>query len=57
MLSKEEKIQELTENINNINFHIEGIMQGFEKGVGNQDLLDEFTFKKEVLQKELDKLK
>jgi hypothetical protein len=57
MLSKEEKIQELTENINNINFHIEGIMRGFEKGVGNQDLLDEFTFKKEVLQKELDKLK
>jgi hypothetical protein len=57
MLSKEEKIQELMQILNNVDFHIEGIMQGFKKGVGDQDLLDKFTFKKEVLQKELDKLK
>lgn len=57
MLSTEEKIQEVSQMINNINFHIDGFMLGFQKGVGDQILLDEFILKKEVLQKELDQLK
>lgn len=57
MLSIKEKIQEVSKMLNNLDFHINGLMIGFQKGVGNQILLDEFILKKEVLQKELDQLK
>lgn len=49
-------IEEIQNMINNINFHIEGLLEGFKKGVGDQELLDEYTNKKNALQSELEAL-
>lgn len=45
-----DKLEIINNRLNNVNFHIEGLMTGFDQGVGDQDLLDQFLAKKTVLE-------
>lgn len=45
-----DKIEIINAKLNNINFHIEGLMTGFDEGVGDQELLDQFLAKKLMLE-------
>jgi len=52
----EKDIRDLEEMLNNINFHIEGLIGGFKKGVGDQELLDEYINKKNTIKSQLESL-